>query len=71
VKGARGRISIIALILFAAYSLYVVAVAISEGNGKGPVFWASIGAILLLAALALWVSRRIYRWRLTIRDKRS
>jgi hypothetical protein len=71
VKGARGRISIIALTLFAAYSLYVVVVAISEGKGQGPVFWISIGVILLLAAVALWLSRRIYRWRLTVRDRPS
>ena len=67
-KGARGRVSIIALILFAAYSLAVVVRSVSDGRGHGPLFWASIGVILLLAGAALWLSRWIYRRRLNVRN---
>jgi membrane protein implicated in regulation of membrane protease activity len=63
VTRARALVSIIALILFAAYSMVVVVVALSAGKGHGPVFWVSIVVIILLAAAALWLSRRIYRRR--------
>ena len=61
-KGSA-RTSIIALILFAGYSVFVVVVAVSSGKGHGAVFWASIGVIILLAVAAVWLSRRIYRRR--------
>jgi cellulose synthase/poly-beta-1,6-N-acetylglucosamine synthase-like glycosyltransferase len=60
----RKRTSIIALMLFAAYSLFVVVVAIA-GSGHGSAFWVSIGVILLLAAGAVWLARWIYRRRVT------
>jgi membrane protein implicated in regulation of membrane protease activity len=63
VRKARARTSIIALILFAGYSVFVVVVAVSSGKGRGSVFWVSIGVIILLAVAALWLSRRIYRRR--------
>jgi hypothetical protein len=58
---ARARVSIVALILFAAYSVFVVVVSISAGDGAGLVFWASIGVIIVLAVAALWLSRWIHR----------
>ena len=61
-KGSA-RTSIIALILFAGYSVFVVVVAVASGKGHGSVFWVSIGAIVLLAVGAVWLSRRIYRRR--------
>jgi len=61
VKRGSARISIVALILFAVYSLVVVVLALSSGKGHGAGFWASIGVILLLAAGALWLSRRMFR----------
>jgi membrane protein implicated in regulation of membrane protease activity len=61
--GARLRVSIIALILFAAYSVFVVVTAISAGKGEGPVFWTSIVVIIVLAAAALWLARRMLRRR--------
>ncbi len=57
----RAKVSIIVLLLFAAYSLFVAVVAVAAGKGHGSVFWTSIGAILVLAAGALWFSRRLYR----------
>jgi membrane protein implicated in regulation of membrane protease activity len=50
----------IVLILFAAYAVFVVVVAI-VGSGHGSGFWASLGLIVVLAAAALWLARRIYR----------
>ena len=60
--GRRARVSIIALIVFALYSLFVVGVAIA-GKGHGSTFWASIVVIILLAAVAVWLARWIYRRR--------
>jgi hypothetical protein len=61
VTRARWLVSVVALVLFAAYSLYVVVVAVSAGKGHGALFWFSIGLIVVLAAAALWLSRRLYR----------
>jgi len=71
VRGVRGRISIIVLILFAAYSVYIVVLAVSSGKGHGAFFWASIGVIIVLAIAALWLSRWIYRRRLAFRNEPS
>jgi hypothetical protein len=57
----RAKVSIIVLILFAAYAVFVVVAAVAAGKGHGSVFWTSIGAIVVLAAGALWISRRLYR----------
>ena len=57
----RARVSIAALILFAAYAVYVVVVSISAGKGSGPVYWASIVLIVALAVGALWLSRWFHR----------
>ena len=57
----RARVSIVALILFAGYCVYVVVAAVSAGKGKGPVFWTSIGIIIVLAIGALWLSRWFHR----------
>ena len=62
-RNPRAKTSIVALILFAAYSVFVVVEALSSGKGHGSVFWVSIGVIILLAIAALWLSRRIYRRR--------
>ena len=62
-RKASARTSVIALILFAGYSVFVVVEALSSGKGHGSVFWVSIGVIILLAVAALWLSRRIYRRR--------
>jgi hypothetical protein len=50
----------IVLILFAAYSVFVIVVAVA-GKGHGTVFWVSIGVIVVLAVGALWLARWIYR----------
>jgi hypothetical protein len=50
-----------ALILFAAYAVYVVVASISAGKGSGPVYWASIVLIVVLAIGALWLSRWFHR----------
>jgi len=63
VRNPRAKTSIVALILFAAYSVFVVVMAVSSGKGHGSVFWASIGVIILLAVAAVWLSRRMYRRR--------
>ena len=57
----RKLVSIVALLLFAVYALVIVGISLSAGKGNGPVFWSSIVAIVLLAAGALWLSRRMYR----------
>ena len=57
----RTKVSIAALILFAAYAVYVVVASISSGNGRGVVFWTSIGLIIALAVGALWLSRWFHR----------
>ena len=62
-RNPRAKTSIVALILFAAYSVFVVVEALSSGKGHGSVFWVSIGVIILLAVAALWLSRRIHRRR--------
>jgi membrane protein implicated in regulation of membrane protease activity len=58
----RATTSMIVLILFAAYSVFVIVVAIA-GKGHGTVFWVSIGVIVVLAVGALWLARCIYRRR--------
>lgn len=60
--GRRATVSIIALVVFAVYSLFVVGVAIA-GHGHGSTFWLSIVAIVLLALAAVWLARWIYRRR--------
>jgi membrane protein implicated in regulation of membrane protease activity len=58
---SRALVSIVALILFAVYSLVIVGISLVSGEGHGPVFWSSIVVIILLAAASLWLSRRMYR----------
>jgi Kef-type K+ transport system membrane component KefB len=62
-RGGRGWISIVVLILFAGYAVFVLVVALSNGKGHGSVFWASIGVIVVLAVASLWLARWIYRRR--------
>ena len=50
-----------ALLLFAAYAVYVVVASISAGKGSGPVYWASIVLIVVLAVGALWLTRWFHR----------
>ena len=54
------------LIAIAAYSVLVVAVAVSKGKGNDPVFWTAIGVVLLVVVAALWGAKRLYvrqtRW---------
>jgi hypothetical protein len=57
----RARVSMAALILFAAYAVYVVVASISAGKGSGAVYWASIVLIVVLAIAALWLSRWFHR----------
>jgi branched-subunit amino acid ABC-type transport system permease component len=57
----RARVSIAALILFAAYAVYVVVASVSAGKGSGLFFWVSIVLIIALAVGALWLSRWFYR----------
>jgi hypothetical protein len=56
----RTRNSILVLVLFAAYSVFVIVLAIA-GKGHGSGFWAEIGVIVLLAVGALLLSRWLYR----------
>lgn len=56
----RTRNTIVILILFAAYAVFVVALAIA-GKGHGSGFWAQLGVIIVLAIGALWLSRWLYR----------
>jgi membrane protein implicated in regulation of membrane protease activity len=56
----RTRNTIIVLILFAAYAVFVIVRAI-VARGHGSSFWAQIGVIVLLAVAALWLSRWLYR----------
>ena len=57
----RARVSIAALILFAAYAVYVVVASNSAGKGNGVLYWLSIVLIVALAVGALWLSRWFYR----------
>jgi peptidoglycan/LPS O-acetylase OafA/YrhL len=59
----RRLISTIALIGFACYAVVVVVISVASGPGHGSVYWVSIGAIVLLALAALWLSSRIRRRR--------
>jgi hypothetical protein len=54
---------IVALAGVAVYSLVVVAIAVSQGEGHGSVFWTAIGIFVLIAAAAGWFALRIYRTR--------
>jgi hypothetical protein len=71
VRGRRAWISIVALILFTGYAVFVLVVALASGEGQGPVFWTSIGAIVALAAGALWLARWIYRRRQAVPGARE
>jgi Kef-type K+ transport system membrane component KefB len=70
-RRGRGWISIIVLILFAGYAVFVLVVALSSGKGHGAVFWSSIVVIVALAAAALWLARWIYRRRQTVPGARE
>jgi hypothetical protein len=61
VRSFRTKVSIAALILFAAYAVYVVVASLSAGKGTGPVYWVSIVLIVALAIGALWLSRWFHR----------
>jgi membrane protein implicated in regulation of membrane protease activity len=67
-KRNRAKVSMIALILFAAYCVFIAVAAVAAGKGHGSVFWFSIGMILVLAAAALWLSRRMYRRHFGVRN---
>jgi len=67
-KRNRAKVSITALLLFAAYCVFIVVVAVASGKGHGSVFWTSIGMIIVLAAGALWISRRMYRRHFGVRS---
>jgi hypothetical protein len=56
-------VTIVALLAFAAYSVFVLVVAISAGEGHGLVFWTSIVLIALLAAAAVWGAKRLFSGR--------
>jgi uncharacterized membrane protein len=56
----RMRNSIVALIVFAAYSVFVIVRGI-VGSGHGSGFWAQIGVIVALGVAALLLSRWLYR----------
>ena len=58
--GRRARVSIIALVVFAVYSVFVIVRAI-VARGHGSAFWAQIGVIVVLAVAALLLSRWLYR----------
>ena len=61
----RGNIglAIVALLAFAGYATWVLVVSISSGDGQGSGYWASIAAILLLIAFALWIAVYLFRGR--------
>ena len=56
----RTRNTIVVLILFAAYCVFVIVRAITA-KGHGSSFWAQIGVIVVLAVAALLLSRWIHR----------
>ena len=56
----RTRNTIVILVLFAAYAVFVIVRAI-VAKGHGSSFWAQIGVILVLAVATPWLSRWIYR----------
>jgi membrane associated rhomboid family serine protease len=56
----RTRNTVVVLILFAAYSVFVVVRAI-VARGHGTSFWAQIGGIVVLAVGALLLSGWLYR----------
>jgi FtsH-binding integral membrane protein len=62
VNQRRAGITRVALLAFAGYGLFLVIVAIA-GEGHGSVFWTSINVIVVLAATALWVARRLSKAR--------
>lgn len=57
------RIAVAALLAFAAYSVFVLVLALRDREGHGAGFWASIAAIVLLAAGAVWAARWVSRRR--------
>jgi hypothetical protein len=69
--GGRGWVSMIVLVLFAGYAVFVLVVALSSGKGHGAGFWVSIGVIVVLAAAALWLARWIYRRRRAVPGARE
>src|ERR1051325_3760539 len=56
----RTRNTIVVLILFAAYCVFVIVRAITA-KGHGSSFWTQIGVIVVLAVAALLLSRWIHR----------
>jgi hypothetical protein len=63
VRTASRRIAVAALLAFAVYSIFVVAVALWDREGHDVVFWASIVVIFLLAAAAMWAARWVWNRR--------
>jgi hypothetical protein len=53
-----------ALVFYAGWSVVVLAISISSGDGHGSGYWTSIGLIALLALAALVFAVRLYNRRL-------
>ena len=60
--------AIAALVALASYSVFIVIVAIYDGDGHGSVFWTSLVVISLIAAFALWLATRLFRARFATRN---
>ena len=60
--------AIIALLAFAGYTIFVLVVSISSGDGHGSGYWASIALIVLLVVASLWGASYLFRRRFSDRD---
>ena len=66
----RGNVgvAIVALLAFAGYTIFVLVVSISSGEGHGSGYWASIALIVLLIVASLWGASHLFRGRFSKRD---
>jgi hypothetical protein len=53
-------LAIFGLVAIAAYLVFVVVEAVSEGEQYGSVFWSAVVLLLVIAVGALWIAKRLY-----------
>ena len=59
--------AIAALVIFAGYVVFVLALSLSSGDGHGSGYWASIAVLVLLVVASVWAANYLFRNRFSKR----
>ena len=66
-RRANIGVAIAALVIFAGYVIFVLALSISSGDGHGSGYWASIVLLVLLVFASFWAANYLFRHRFSKR----